>query len=246
MKVKEEIMLANLHIDQKWKKIGVRLSGGADSSILYYAICDYFKNNDEVEIYPLTMDTELKWWYSRGAKQVIDRVSELTGKSPKDWYIHYNPHFTNRTELQKYEDGINELQRTAVKKYGLDAIYIGLTINPPINDMKTYFTNNSDGLDVERIMGHINGRDMTRDGPTDPEVMTCHYENNITVKQIIPFVNLNKKAVKKMYEHYNVMETLYPITYSCEKVLEVKNEPLTHCGYCFFCLERKWGFGRIV
>lgn len=239
-------MIAKLHIDENWKKIGVRLSGGADSSILYYAICDYFKNRDDVEIYPLTMDTELKWWYSRGAKQVIDRVSELTGKTPKEWYIHNNPYFTNTKELQQYENGINELQQIAVKKYGLDVVYIGLTINPPINEMKKYFINNNHGLELERVINHINCRDVTRDGPTDPEVMTCHYKDNITVKQIIPFVNLNKRAVKEMYDYYEVMDKLYPITYSCEKVPKPKDKPLIHCGHCFFCLERQWGFGRLV
>lgn len=239
-------MIAKLHIDENWKKIGIRLSGGADSSILYYAICDHFKDRDDVEIYPVTLDTKLKWWYSRGAKQVIDRVAELTGKLPKDWYIHYYPDYHNIKENYKYDEGITELQRTAVKKYRLDSIYIGLTINPPIDEFKAHFINNDYGLNVETTIHHIDRRDATRDVPTDPEVMTCHYEDNITVRQIIPFVNLNKKAVKEMYDHYNVMEKLYPVTYSCETIPETKNNPLVHCGHCFFCSERQWGFGRLV
>jgi hypothetical protein len=240
-----------LYINDNWKRVGVRVSGGADSSILYYAICDHFKDRPDVEIYPLTMNTPFKWWYSRGAKVVIDRVTELTGKAPADWFIHHYPHFTKDAELQKYEDGINEMQRLAVAKYDLDVVYIGLTKNPPISEMKTYFTTVDHGLDVERVIEYIDSRDETRDDQTDPEFMTVHYdmgENNpeLKVQQVIPFANAHKKAVKSLYDKYNAIDILYPYTYSCEEVPEVTTEPLVHCKHCFFCLERWWGFGRIL
>lgn len=242
-------MIEKLYIDNNWKKIGIRLSGGADSSILYYAICDYFKNRDDVEIYPLTMNTELKWWYSAGAKKVIDRVTELTGKSPTDWYIHYYPDYKDLSQFQKYEDGINEMQQTAVKKYHLDAIYIGLTKNPPIDELKNHFINNDYNLNITEVLDQIDSRDSTRDSQIYPEVLTLQYDENdneISYKQVIPFANLDKTAVKDMYEFYNVIDTLYPVTYSCEIVPESKTDPLIHCRHCFFCLERWWGFNRIV
>ena len=243
-------MIKNLHINDNWKRIGIRLSGGADSSILYYAICDYFKNRDDVEIYPLTMNTELKWWYSIGAKKVIDRVTELTGKAPRDWYIHYYPDYKDLSQFQKYEDGINEMQRAAVKKYQLDAIYIGLTKNPPTDELKNHFINNDYKLDIEEVLNQIDSRDSTRDTQIYPEVLTLQYDddndNAISYKQVIPFANLDKKTVKDMYEFYNVIDTLYPVTYSCEIVPESKTDPLIHCKHCFFCLERWWGFNRIV
>jgi hypothetical protein len=196
------------------------------------------------------MDTQYKWWYSTGAKVVIDRVTELTGKAPADWFVHYYPHFTNKFEVQKYEDGINEMQRLAVMKYNLDAVYIGLTKNPPIDEMKAYFIKNEHGLDVEELMEYIDSRATSRDEQEDPEVKTVHYEleNNteVTVQQIIPFANADKSAVRNLYDHYNMINDLYSITYSCEKVPETKTEPLVHCKHCFFCLERWWGFGRIL
>lgn len=242
--------MTNLYIDDNWKRIGVRVSGGADSSILYYAICNHFKDKPDVEIYPLTMDTQYKWWYSTGAKVVIDRVTELTGRAPADWFVHYYPHFTNKFEVQKYEDGINEMQRLAVIKYNLDAVYIGLTKNPPIDEMKAYFIKNEHGLDVEELMDYIDSRATSRDTQEDPESMTVHYNSDhdteVTVRQIIPFANADKSAVKQLYDHYNMIEDLYSITYSCEKVPDTKTKPLVHCGHCFFCLERWWGFGRIL
>lgn len=242
--------MTNLYIDDNWKRIGVRLSGGADSAILYYAICDHFKDRHDVEIYPLTMDTQYKWWYSRGASVVIDRVAELTGKRPAEHFVHYYPHFTNKFEVQKYEDGINETQQLAVLKYELDVVYIGLTKNPPIENMKSYFIKNEHGLDVEELMDYIDSRATSRDTQEEREVMTVHYDiddnTEVAVQQVIPFANADKSAVKQLYDHYNMIEDLYSVTYSCEKVPESKTRPLVHCGHCFFCLERWWGFGRIL
>lgn len=238
-------MLDNFHIDDNWKKIGVRLSGGADSSIIYYALCDYFKNNLDVEIYPLTMNTEYKWWYSIGAKHVIDTVAKLTGKYPKDWFIYTNNEHKTEKDGNEYAHGITEMQKVAVQKYNLDAVYIGQTVNPPVEEFKYYFYNVNHNLDIEKLIEYIDDRDISRDSPEDLIKMTCYYDSHKT-EQIIPFAYSDKKQVSNLYQHFGVMETLYPITYSCEVVPETKETPLVHCGHCFFCLERWWGFGRII
>ena len=78
------------YFNDDWKKIGVQLSGGADSAILYYAICNYFKDKSDVEIYPMTLGTEFKPWYIEGSKKIIDRVTQLTKKEPKKHIIRYS------------------------------------------------------------------------------------------------------------------------------------------------------------
>lgn len=237
-------MLENFHFNDNWKRVGVRVSGGADSAIIYYAVCNYYKDKKDVEIYPLTMDTECKWWYSTGAKIVIDKVSELTGKFPTDWLIYKNIKHKTKWDGEEYVNGINEMQKIAVEKYNLDAVYIGQTMNPPVAEMKHYFNNNIHNLDVERLMDYIDTRDTSRDTESDPIKMTCHY-NDLTVEQIIPFAKSNKKQVSALYQHYNMIDHLYHHTYSCEIIPSIKDKPLVHCGHCFFCLERWWGFERI-
>ena len=67
------------------------------------------------------------------------------------------------------------------------------------------------------------------------------------VDRIRPFINKNKQAVHAAYQAHDMMEQLYPYTYSCETVPEdYSTMDFVHCGHCFFCLERYWGFGRIV
>ena len=59
----------------------------------------------------------------------------------------------------------------------------------------------------------------------------------------------DKKGTASAYEELGMMEKLYPYTFSCEnapyELLDEKGNHM-HCGECFFCLERYWGFGRIV
>ena len=48
------------------------------------------------------------------------------------------------------------------------------------------------------------------------------------------------------YRYYDVVDSLYPITYSCESDYKIRLNNLKHCGKCFFCLERWYAFGRII
>jgi 7-cyano-7-deazaguanine synthase in queuosine biosynthesis len=59
-----------------------------------------------------------------------------------------------------------------------------------------------------------------------------------------PFANLDKKGIAELYEHFNLMDTLFPITKSCEAKTYDWTTP--HCGTCWWCHERQWGFGRLI
>lgn len=59
----------------------------------------------------------------------------------------------------------------------------------------------------------------------------------------MPFANKNKKTIAKIYQELDLTETLFPITRSCEAqgLIEYYN----HCGKCWWCEERQWGFGSV-
>jgi len=59
---------------------------------------------------------------------------------------------------------------------------------------------------------------------------------------VFPFGKTDKKEVAKAYNYYNMMDRLYPHTRSCEDF----TDKVEHCGHCFFCAERMWGFNRLV
>lgn len=56
-----------------------------------------------------------------------------------------------------------------------------------------------------------------------------------------PFFNVDKAVIKSLYEECDVLEQLFPVTRSCETIENISG----HCGKCWWCEERYWGFGRL-
>jgi len=218
-------------IDIDKGNIGIKLSGGADSSIVYYAICEKYKNNNDVNIIPVTLDTNLKFWYVHTAKKVIAKVGELTGKYPIE---HVTDKVTHSEE--NYVNGQERLRELVVDKYNTVEFFSGVTYNPDIAKMKEYFRKNHTklGLDYNATMKGIQERDKSRDPKTIKPTAT-HYE---------PLID--KIDCFETYKKYGVIDSLYPVTFSCENTYKQKLSKLKHCGTCFFCLERYFAFGRIV
>ena len=96
----------------------------------------------------------------------------------------------------------------------IDYVYTGLTANPPV--------------ELKYSEHKIQKREQRREKNID--------DNNF----YLPFVNENKKTIAKLYEEFNLMESLFPLTFSC-----VVSKTLDHCNECWWCEERKWGFGKL-
>lgn len=233
------------YFNDNWKNIGIQLSGGADSAIMYYAVCNYYKNRNDVNIYPMTLDTEWKSWYSTGAKKVIERVTELTGKSPTYHIVNYSNKHNSKHSAHEYVNEQFLMIDESVKKFNLDAVYNGLTSNPHeldiLSEMKNYYINDAKKFKIAH--DHIVLRDKGRD-------LINHKKLNFEEKSILnkiltivrPFVDKDKKIVYEAYKHYNMLEKLYPHTFSCE----TRNQNFVHCGHCFFCCERIYAFGKLI
>ena len=107
-------------IDIEEGNIAITLSGGADSSIVYYAICEKYKNNPNVNIIPCTSISTVRDWYFHFARNIILIVGELTNKYPLE-------HLTLKVDEQHWVDKIkitnfkkNQLQRLYEEDYDVD------------------------------------------------------------------------------------------------------------------------------
>jgi 7-cyano-7-deazaguanine synthase in queuosine biosynthesis len=64
----------------------------------------------------------------------------------------------------------------------------------------------------------------------------------------MPWANTDKKGIAKMYREENLIDTLLPVTRSCEYdpncefFDDIEDPGLGHCGECWWCKEREWGF----
>ena len=66
------------------------------------------------------------------------------------------------------------------------------------------------------------------------------------VHYINPFFVINKKWEAEVYKDLNLLDTLFPLTRSCEGSDYETGNYTFHCGKCWWCEERMWAFGRLV
>jgi hypothetical protein len=108
------------------------------------------------------------------------------------------------------------------KKLGIvNTMYYGDTANPPLEIVKEF---------PAGALMH---------DERDPLVTRSIYNRNCDV--VTPFVNIDKKTIAAMYKELNLTDSLFPLTKSCVSNY-IKDG---HCEQCWFCAERRWGFGRI-
>ncbi len=57
-----------------------------------------------------------------------------------------------------------------------------------------------------------------------------------------PFVNMDKKDIAFYYREQNLMKNLFPKTRTCNVLIA---RGIQHCGDCWSCRERQYGFGSL-
>ena len=217
MAVRKSIDCAKTNLDIYSGPVGIMVSGGADSAILLYYLMKHC--TDKIHIY--SQGSNLK--YRRNAiiaPRVVEKCIELTGNINVVHHISYN-------EMANDSSMIDEPQ--AVVNSGLVNIgYDGTTMNPP-NDIATKFVPEFEF-------------DYTRNDSGNNELF---YSDN---DFYMPWANTDKQGIAKMYREEKLIDTLLPVTRSCEydptcDYFDVIKDPLLgHCGECWWCKEREWGF----
>lgn len=227
MLIKADNQEVEFYIPEKYKKIAINCSGGADSSILLYMTIKFLIDNNrtDTKVCVLTCSNDLKGrWNSKNATKVIDFVIESTKTNFIDKHISYY------RDLQKTEY-FHEVEFDLFKNNKIDIILSGVTANPPVDSMVTNIQNEVINLSHEAL--------QERNSKLQP---VWYEQQNGTWYN--PFINVDKKMIAAIYDFYNVTDTLLPLTRSCESIEEDKEKYNEPCGTCWWCLERKWAFGK--
>ena len=102
--------------------------------------------------------------------------------------------------------------------------FAGITANPSEDDAPQLYTS-------------INAM------PTDDRSKQLIKKDNYR----LPLINIDKRGVAEHYTRLGVMDTLFPVTRSCEAIVTDSVYNIDkHCEVCWFCKERYWGFNRYV
>jgi hypothetical protein len=189
--------------------IGIRASGGADSSILLY----YLALHHDGPIYVYNLSEEINEYLEEGHMiRVVDKIRELTS--------NVNIIIKHFRVPAKSIDILLDITITNSIKDNVSMLYSGITKRPP--------------PEIENLFKQdINEPDITNFRDPDLKVPTLYD------KTYMPFANLNKKDISDFYTKAGVMDTLFPVTFSCVSDLR------THCKECWWCEERIWAFGKV-
>ena len=203
------------------KRVGIQVSGGADSALVLYNLVNCINDAD---IYVITgsINTENNF-NEKYAKDVVAEVQRLTNtKSIKE-------HVFKRQKQRGQQAGTDPnviyrksmLHRVA-KKYNLDLMLNGVTMNPP-----------------KGILDE--GRDKRRDKP-----MPLKIEDEwLLVPVFRPFAQNDKRTIMKQYKKLDIM-SLFAKTWSCEGTIESTQNFTVPCGECWWCKERQWAMEEVV
>lgn len=228
-----------LPMDIAWKNVGISLSGGADSALLAYLICQNLHDNCKVHI-----STQVRMWKSRPWQEHISAevFDWFVGRFPNlEFERHVNfippeleePHTTMiKDENGKMKSGNRIILRSfneyLAHKVNLDAWFAAVTLNPDVEFDGAMSDRQEPAIDA--IMTHMG-------------VTVCH-----------PFIASKKDWVIGQYIKHDIAELLN-ITRSCEgdndqypevfKGLDYKTytsgQYVPTCKKCFWCQERQWG-----
>ena len=234
MAVKKPIDCVGTNLDIYDGNVGIMVSGGADSAILLY----YLMKHCTSKIHIYSQGSNLK--YRRNAiiaPRVVEKCIELTGNIKVVHHISYNEASTDSSMIEAPE--------SAIKSGLVNVVYDGTTMNPPdniaMNLVPIVPKTNLDGT-VSNHTAFPPG-DMRND-TGDNE--TLYGDGDF----YMPWANTNKKGIAEMYRDENLIDSLLPVTRSCEwdpkceyyDVIGTVDPGLGHCGECWWCKEREWGF----
>jgi hypothetical protein len=206
-------------INPAGNNVGIKLSGGVDSAVLAYMIGLYKKKVRDINIVPITVIDSIKPWQDIYAKAIVSFIEDQLK-------IKFSEHVIpdEWVSPEDYSISVNTLMKSLYKTNVIDCHFAGITLNPP-----------KDEVDIENLFIRDDERDP--DGTIKPTVSPRG-------RSFTPLANINKRGVAELYRNYDLIDTLFPITRSCENRRVFHTEP--HCGTgCWWCLERQWGFGRL-
>jgi 7-cyano-7-deazaguanine synthase in queuosine biosynthesis len=201
-----------------YHKVGIKISGGADSAIVAYMLAKYVtEERNDITIIPITVNHEGKAYQEPFAKGIIKHLTDVFGTIFDEHEVGYCP------EGSQYVTSQAALVQSLYKDQKINCHYVGITRNPP-----------NEAMDI------IGWNGPADDRSPGEKLRSTKNGDNTSFK---PLVNIDKKGVAELYETLGVTDTLFPLTRSCE---DFTDDFSKHCEECWFCKERYWGFSRYI
>jgi len=222
-----------LDLPKEYKNVGIKMSGGTDSSIIAFMLSYYRKyHRPDINLHAISMNHPLKPFQVPFAKKVVEFLE-------KEFEFKFSSHTTGEgTPDGNYAGEQWYYVEKAYMDNQLDGHFMGQTTNPIDYKENAVLVDQWDWRSPERDQGNYH---------VDIHNVSHEYEEwtnkRIRARGYYPLLFVDKKCVRELYEHFGVLDSLFPITRSCE---DITHDFSHHCGKCWWCGERQYGFGRLV
>jgi len=228
--------------DTSWRSVAIAMSGGADSTMLAYLICNNIPSN---RLFTVHVINNIRCWKTKPWQQydfnsvlrwLEDRFQNITfvvhrNFVPPEMEYAYGTMITD--EYGKTVSG-DTIELRAFAEYvclaqDVDAYFNGVTKNPK---------------DIEGMPA----RDV------EPTEDNKHLEQMVHMGKLVyhPFRFVDKSEIVLQYKALG-LDDLFSLTRSCEGEFEnityktyTPGQYVPVCGKCFWCKEREWAIERTV
>lgn len=222
MEIEKTITVCGVDIPIVKGPIGISVSGGADSVALLYTLLTECPDK-EFHIYTAIENLkDFRVVASPTVGTIIAKIIQRIGYRKIRHHVTYHNNTNDAfSSAEMMEKPLNDCEN------GLTGgLYTGITSVPPLEYSMSW---TDDPSMVKEIQNRL---------PDESRPLTYrHY--------VCPLYNYDKSKVAEIYEHYDLMDWLYPLTFSCENPDNTFENPV-HCGVCWWCRERAWAFGKLV
>lgn len=240
----------DIPVDVNWNRIGVNLSGGADSALLCYLLCEIIiENNLKIKVDVITYQRcwETRPWQGYISVQVYNWLKNRFPDIIENRYTTFIPPELEHGVNGEILDGrsgdqiiVGSFNKFAAWEYSLDAVYNATSQNP------------DDSRDDRMI-----NRDGTAENANREDVV--EYFKSVDTFFLRPFRFVKKDWIVAQYVLREIVD-LYNITRSCEgdinhhEAVRQACSSFKHykegmkipvCNECWWCEERAWAESRL-
>ena len=242
------------HLDivfsKKWKRIGVNLSGGADSCLLVFLLGKIIQDNNldcKIDIITFQRRWDTRPWQGWWSLQVFDNLKQIYPTIIDKRYTTFIPPALEHGEIGDIVNNrsgdqiiVGEFNKFASWEYNLDAVFNATSKNP-------------DDSREDRM------KDRDADASTANQSNLIWYSGEVKTHFCHPFKYVKKDWIVAQYHLYNMLD-LYYTTRSCESDIErteLVSDVVPHfsryspgmdvpvCNECWWCSERNWADDRV-
>jgi hypothetical protein len=208
----------------EFKKIGINLSGGADSSLVTFMVCrELTERKSNAQVNFITGVHNARPTNEWNAREIAELFREMFPN------INFGEHYFDYYDKNHEKDKVNHhaAHENRLRDEGkIDVLFHGRTANPDKEEAEAH---NLLYKREERRDKHGNDREPYHEHHGKP--FYC------------PFEFVDKRFVADMYHRFDLMDDLFPITASCVEYAEKTDYFTKPCKECWWCREKKWAFG---